>query len=138
VRVDWAIPCRYAEVHPQGGATIIGAGTDALVVPTLPSPGQILFAVRLVGAPEELDGTTSHAVLCRLFRPNGESMGEQRAELGASVTQLVSGYLADVTLPIGVVLEITEYGTYDIEFQIDDSPPLRVPIHVIEPSTPAG
>jgi Family of unknown function (DUF6941) len=133
VNVDWAIPCRYAEVHPQGGSTIVGAGTDLHTVPELPMAVPVLFTVRFIGAPEELDGVTPHPVSCRIFGPDGGQLGEQSVELTSAVTQRVPGYLADVTLPIGIVLEVTEHGTYGIEFQIDTAPPMRVPIHMVEP-----
>jgi hypothetical protein len=130
VRVDWAIPCRYVEVGTPGGATIIGAGADAALLPH-PAPVQVLFAVRFVGAPDELDGETGHPIACRIFNPAGELAGEQRAELKAGVTQLVPGYLAEVIIPMGVVIDAREFGTYHIEFAID-SDQRRVPFHVLE------
>jgi hypothetical protein len=132
VHVEWAIPCRYAEVQAGSGATIVGAGSDLMRAAELPAAAQILFVVRFVGAPEELDGTTAHPIACRLYTPAGDLMGEQRADLTSAVTQVVPGYVADVTMPIGVVLEADEYGSYRVEFQIDDSAPLRVPFHIVE------
>ncbi|MGN6371525.1 MAG: hypothetical protein ACTHM1_00820 [Solirubrobacteraceae bacterium] len=130
MKVDWAIPCRFAEVH-QGGATIVGAGCDVVPVQGTPTPIQVLFAVRYVGAPDELDGATEHAIGCRIFNPAGEKVGEQAGEIKAKVDQLVPGYVADVTIPTGLVIEAQEFGTYGIEFWIDDHS-LRVPIHVIQ------
>jgi hypothetical protein len=131
MRVDWAIPCRYAEVAPQGGATIVGAGADVVIVPEVPATIPVLFAVRFVGAPEELDGETPHDIVCRIFTPAGHPLGEQRARIeNAEVTQLVPGFVADITLPMGVVVHATEAGSYPIEFQIDDDH-VRVPLHVV-------
>jgi hypothetical protein len=137
VRVDWAIPCRYAEVQPGRGATIIGAGTDVIIAPHVPVPMQVLFAVRFVGDPDELDGEMAHPVVCRIFAPGGDPIGEQTAGLTVDATQLVPGYLADVTIPMGIVIETREYGTYHVEFEIDGHSQ-RVPIHVIDPSSQPG
>ena len=130
MKVDWAIPCRFAEVH-QGGATIVGAGCDVIPLPETPAAVQVLFAVRYVGAPDELDGQTAHVIGCRIFNPAGEMVGEQTGEVRAQVAQIVPGYVADLTIPTGVVVDAREFGSYGIEFLIDDHS-LRVPIHVIE------
>lgn len=129
MRVDWAIPCRFAEVH-QGGATIVGAGCDVVPVPETPTPVQVLFAVRYGGSPDELDGETAHVIGCRIFNPAGAMVGEQTGEVTAKVDQIVPGYVADLTVPTGVVIDAREFGTYGVEFSIDDQR-LRVPIHVI-------
>jgi hypothetical protein len=137
VRVDWAIPCRYAEVQPGRGATIIGAGTDVVIAPHIPAPMQVLFAVRFVGEANELDGEMSHPVVCRIFAPSGDPIGEQTAGLTVDAQQIVPGYLADVTIPMGIVIETQTYGTYHVEFEIDGHSQ-RVPIHVINPADRAG
>lgn len=131
MRVDWAIPCRYAEVQPQGGMTIVGAGADLSVIPSAPAAVPILFAVRFVGDPEELDGQTPHPIRCRIFNPAGEQVGEQSVAMTTEVTQVVPGYVAEVLLPVGVVLAVGDYGTYSVEFQIDDTEPRRVPLHIL-------
>lgn len=131
MRVNWAIPCRYAEVHQQG-ATIIGAGADLLTVPQLPAPVQALFVVRFVGDPDELDGETPHPTVVRLFDPHGQTIGEQTGELVGGVRQIVPGYVAEMIIPMGVVIDAREAGAYGVEFEIDGDA-LRVPIHVLEP-----
>jgi len=131
VRVDWAIPCRYVEVQQGGGATIIGAGVDAILLPEVPSPVQILFAVRFVGAPDELDGDTLHQLAVRIYNPQGERVGEQTGQLTARLLQFVPGYLAEIVIPSAVVIEAREFGTYGVEFAIDRDE-RRVPIHVLQ------
>lgn len=132
MRIDWAIPCRYVEVH-EGGATIVGAGADLVMVPQVPTPIQMLFAVRFVGPPDELEGQP-HPIACRLFDPSGNSLGEQGGEMSTEVTQIVPGYVADLTIPMGIVLNVEQYGTYHVEFAIDDHE-LRVPVHIVDPAT---
>jgi len=131
VRVDWAIPCRYVEVTPGTGATIVGAGADVAFVPELPAPIQLLFAVRYVGAPDELEGEIAHPIVCRIFNPAGKFLGEQRGNLTAQATQLVAGYVAELIIPTAVVLNAESFGSYRLEFGIDESE-LPVPIHIIQ------
>lgn len=130
MRVDWAIPCRYVEVQQGSGATIIGAGADVAAVPSVPMVLQLLFAVRYVGAPDELDGEARHEIACRIFNPSGAQAGEQTGALTAQATQIVPGYVAELIIPTAVVLEATEYGTYGFEFSIDESHE-RVPVHIV-------
>jgi hypothetical protein len=134
VRVDWAIPCRYVEVAAQGGATIVGAGADLIQIPEAPAPVQVLFAVRFVGAPEELDDMM-HPVAARIFNPNGQMMGEQAGQITVAGTLRVPGYAAELTVPMGVVIDAREFGTYSVEFEIDGDT-RRVPIHIVEPIQP--
>lgn len=124
------------EVPPQGGATIVGAGADLIFVPAVPAPVQVTFAVRFVGAPDELDGETEHRVVCRLFDPGGEPMGEQGTILKGEIDQRVPGYVAEVTVPMGVVLDAQQAGSYSVEFEIDGHRYRRVPIHVAEQPPP--
>ena len=132
MRVDWAIPCRYVEVQQGTGATIVGAGADIAFVPELPTAVQLLFAVRYVGAPEEVESDTSHPIACRIFSPAGDLLGEQTSNLTAHATQLVPGFVAELVVPTAVVLNAQEFGSYGFEFRIDKSD-LRVPVHIVRP-----
>lgn len=132
VRVDWAIPCRYVEVQQAGGATIVGAGADLATVQSTPAAVPVLFAVRLVGAPDEFDGKTPHELACRIYGPDGQQVGEQTARLTSQIDQRVPGYVAEILLPLGVVLDVQGVGTFGVEFSVDDHS-LRVPIHVVTP-----
>lgn len=135
MQVDWAIPCRFVEVQQPYGATIVGAGSDLVMLPQVPAPVQVLFAVRYVGMEEDLDGEAEHPFACRIYQPNGQKVGEQGGRLKAIASLRVSGYAADLIVPAAVVLDVREYGTYSVEFSIDDSN-RRVPIHVVPPQEP--
>lgn len=52
MRVDWAIPCRYAEVN-GGLATIVGAQVDAVRAAQFPARVGTWLARRLVFGDEE-------------------------------------------------------------------------------------
>lgn len=90
-----------------------------------------MFAVRYVGDPDELDGETEHPIACRVFAPGGSQMGEQTASLKASAIPIVPGYVAEMTIPTALVLEMREYGTHRIEFSIDGNS-VDVPMHCIK------
>jgi hypothetical protein len=54
VRILWAIPCRYAEVSPDGQATLIGAGCDIFPTPALPADLHVHLAVSIAVDEHEL------------------------------------------------------------------------------------
>lgn len=132
MRVDWAIPCRYVEVQQGAGAVLVGAGADMAAIPSLPTAIQLLFAVRYVGAPDELDGETEHPIAARIFDPDGAQIAEQKGLLKAHATLAIPGYLAELIVPTSIVFEPREYGTYGFEFSIDEHE-VRVPMHIISP-----
>jgi hypothetical protein len=135
VRVDWAIPCRYVETTPSG-ATIVGAGADLFGILQVPAAVPVLFAVRFVGSPDELDGTASHPIICRIYDPDGEQRGEQRVDFGGTATMLVADFAAQIVIPIGIVLDVQRFATYSVEFEIDGTTPVRVPIHMVQATAP--
>jgi hypothetical protein len=65
-RVDWAIPCRYAEEN-GGLATIVGAGIDRLYVSELPGEVGVLIALRIVLREDELGH--EHEIAFTLYDP---------------------------------------------------------------------
>ncbi len=137
MKVDWAIPCRYVEVQSGGGATIVGAGADLVRVLEFPCPVQVLFAVRFLVAPDELEVGAQHGVACRSFNAKGEQIGELSGELSVGeVTQQVPGYIAEIIVPMAARIEAREAGTYRFEFEVDGD--VRgVPVHIFEADPPA-
>jgi len=75
-----------------------------------------------------------HPFACRISDPEGNETGEQTGHVSGDVTQVVPGYVADVTVPIGITIEAARFGTYAVEFQIDDHA-LQVPLHVVQAGT---
>jgi hypothetical protein len=138
VRVDWAIPCRYVEVH-DNQATIVGAGVDLHTVPQLPMPLQVLFAVHMVGPPfEDQHEAQEHTLACRIFGPDGQLAGELTGKMQVGGEQQIAGWAVHMTIPMAIVFEARAAGSYGVEFQVDDVEPLRVPIHVVLAEAPAA
>ena len=69
MRVDWAIPCRYAEIN-GGLATIVGAQVDAARVAQFPARVGTWLAMRFVFGDDE--ASTTHEVLLRMLDPQLE------------------------------------------------------------------
>jgi hypothetical protein len=104
--------------------------------PTLPPAVQLLFAVRFVGDPEELEGETAHPVVCRIFDPGGNAIGRQDVTLAAGqLVLIVPGYAVELTIPIGIVIGVQQFGSYSVEFEIDGNRFRPVPVHIVQ--TPA-
>jgi hypothetical protein len=129
MNIDWAIPCRHVEVHDNLG-TIIGAGIDTLSVPELPSPIQIVLAVRLVAMNEEFTLDQQHHATNRVLNPAGEPISEVKGEFTVAAESSRSEWLAGVILPIVVRFPAEEEGTYTIEL-IVDSASTSLPLHVV-------
>jgi hypothetical protein len=55
LRVDWAIPCRYAETAEDGTATLVGAGIDSMWAASLPHRAAVVLMLRFVGPEDEFE-----------------------------------------------------------------------------------
>jgi hypothetical protein len=129
VNIEWIIPCRYVEVHDNLG-TIIGAGIDSVWVPELPSPIQVILAVRLLAMAEELDPDQQHTVTNRVRDPSAEIVNEISGEFSVGGDLARPEWLAGIIVPMVVEFEASEEGTYTIELIVDDAPPGTQPIHI--------
>ena len=81
MRIDWVIPCRYAEAGPNG-ATIVGGGIDLLQVPQFPTTISLMIAARFVGAESEM---THEHVLSMTLRD------DQLGEMGTGEVSFTPG-----------------------------------------------
>jgi uncharacterized protein DUF6941 len=129
VNIDWVITCRYVEVH-DNLATIIGAGIDTFWFEDLPTTLQVLLAIRLTGLAEEFTDDQMHTTATRIKDPDGNTISEVKGELVVGVEQRQAEYLATITIPAAVQLEVTEEGTYAVELEFDDAWK-SLPIHVV-------
>jgi hypothetical protein len=136
VNIDWVIPCRYAEVHDNLG-TIVGAGIDTFWVQELPSPIQVVLAVRLLAMAEELGPDQKHTATSRVRDPQGEPVSEVSGEFAIEVEAARPEWLAGFIVPGVVQFEATEEGTYMIEQEIDDASD-SLPIHIVRGRPPGG
>ncbi len=80
--VDWAIACRFVEVH-DNLVTVVGGGIDRTTVPALPAQIAFMLAVRFVAPPEELGQDNPHPLRLAITSPSGGLVSELDAEFAA-------------------------------------------------------
>jgi hypothetical protein len=129
MNVDWVIPCRYVEVHDNLGS-IIGAGIDTFWLPELPSPLQLMLAVRLTATPEELAPGIQHVLRTVVTDANAEPVFEAGLEFEANTEDTQAEWLNSLVMPSVVQFEVVEAGTYQLEQSVDGNSK-SIPLHVI-------
>lgn len=135
MNIDWAIPCRYVEVHDNLG-TIIGAGVDTFWVRDIPTPLQVVLAVRLLAMAEEFGEDQKHQATNRVRDPRGQLMSEVGGEFamgGEGRPEWLNGIIVSSL----VQFEINEEGTYTIEHEVDGST-VSLPIHIVHGPPPGA
>ena len=136
MNIDWAIPCRYVEVHDNLG-TIIGAGIDTFWFADLPAQLQVALAVRLVGLPDEFTLDQQHTARNVVRDPSGEVVTEVGGEFTMEAESARADWLASVIAHVVVQFEVSEEGTYTIELNVDDASS-SLPIHVVHGQVPGS
>jgi hypothetical protein len=119
MRVDWAIPCRYAEVNGPL-TTIVGAPSNTFYVPDLPAAIGCPVAIRIVATEDELGD--EHVVRMDLMGPDLGSLGE------LSVSFTPDGLAEDRepgweigTMSVQVIQwEAEQEGAYTLNVYLDD------------------
>jgi hypothetical protein len=128
-RIDWAIPCRYAEEN-GGLGTIVGAGIDAILISSLPANIGLLIALRIVLAEDEFD--TPHELTFTLRDPSMNEVATISAQLdGFQPNPLREpGWEAGNFLPTAHQFQVSEAGTFTVEILLDDRSQHTIPILV--------
>lgn len=134
LNIDWAIPCRYVEVHDNLG-TIIGAGIDTYWVPNLPTPLQLVLAVRLLAMAEELGEDQQHHAVNRVRDPHGDIVSEIGGDFAMGGESARPEWLTGIIVSSLIQFEVTEEGTYTIEHEVDGSL-VSLPIHIVHGPPP--
>src|SRR4051812_6665195 len=129
MNVDWVIPCRYVEVHDNLGS-MIGAGIDTFWLPEVPSPLQVMLAVRLTATGEELSPGIQHTLRTLVTDPHGAVVFEAGMEFEADTENSQSEWLNSLVLPSVVGFEVPEAGTYQLEQSVDGNSK-SIPLHVV-------
>jgi hypothetical protein len=130
MNVDWVIPCRYVEVHDNLGS-MIGAGIDTFWIPELPSPLQVMLAVRLTATGEELAPGIQHLLRTVVTDPDGGVVFEAGMEFEANTENTQTEWLNSLVLPSVVQFDVVDAGTYQLEQSVDGNSQ-SIPLHVVE------
>lgn len=115
MRVEWAVACRFVEVH-DGLATMVGAGVDNIGVASVPSEVGIMFAVRIAIAPGD---SGKHKLTARVLNPQMDQIGELAAEfeIGAGQPHTQPGWEGHITVPLAFGWPVAEPGAYLLHFE---------------------
>lgn len=132
MRVDWAIACRYCEIH-DGLATIVGAGIDTWTVPEFPAAIATAMVVRLAGA--DLPG--EHQLSTVVHGPDMEPIsGPVSATFTAGPNPAIEpGWESAVVIPTVVQFMAPEPGIFTITIGVDGRS-TTLPVIVKRPPPP--
>jgi hypothetical protein len=129
MRVDWAIPCKYAEVNGTL-ATIVGAQVDSVRVAEFPVTLSTWVALRLVF--DDHEAADSHEVMFRMLDPLLEQIGERRAtvNLGAPNPEKQPGWEAHHLTAFNLHFQATQPGTHTFEVYLNERHQRTLPFSV--------
>ena len=140
LRLDWAVPSRYAEASADGSATIIGAGIDSFWVPEVPADIGLFLMIRVTGPQDEFE--EEHQLEIRLVTPESEEQEVLKVGFqtppGGRNPLAVPGMEPGVLIPAGVAFRAEEYGFHTLEVYLDEQRLRSIPIAVRPPSELEG
>jgi hypothetical protein len=117
VRIAWAIPCRYAEVH-DGLATMVGAGTNIFTVPSFPASIGLFVVAHFLAAEDELG--VQHPLRSQVLAPDMQPVADPiEGALGFEAgPNKPPGWEGGLTLPMVVRFPAHIEGTYTFELTV--------------------
>ena len=132
MRVDWAIPCRYAEVNGSL-ATIVGAQVDAVRVAQFPARVGTWLALRLVFGDDET--SAEHEVSLRILDPQlGESaVTNTTLTLGPPNPEKAPGWEGSHLMATFVQFDAESDGTHTFELYVDGRHQQTLPFSIRGP-----
>ena len=118
MRVDWAIPCRYAEAAEDGTATLVGAGIDSMWLASLPHRAAIVLMLRFVGAEDEFE--VGKPLEVRLVDPQSRETPVLARAVAASPPPLkIAGAEMAASFVSSIGWDASDYGLYTLEVYLD-------------------
>jgi hypothetical protein len=134
MRIDWALPCRYAETLEDGTATLIGATLDSIWLPELPGDVDVYLVVRVAAPPDEFE--EQHRLEVRVVAPDRSEQQAMQIEFGplerpALLHPGMEGGLS-VVAQLGWPAE--EYGLWTLELYLDGQRQRSIPILARDPA----
>jgi hypothetical protein len=136
LRVDWAVPCRYAEASTDGTATIVGAGIDSFWPGEVPSDIGLFLMIRIVGPQDEFE--EEHRLEVRLVTPESDEQqileARFQAPPGTRNPLAVPGMETGMLVPAGIAFRAEDYGFHTLELYLDDQRVRSIPVNVRPPS----
>lgn len=147
MRVDWLVPCRYAEQAGDGTLAMVGAGMDIFFVPeeNLPATLSLFLGTRLCGTEDELADEQRHTFAFKLLRPadiEEEDLLSIEFGLGELPALRLPGHEVGIVLPIIVQWEAQSYGEHGFQVFLDgerERNPVNISVRIpAEPGEDSG
>jgi hypothetical protein len=129
LRVDWALPCRYAEVAIGETATIVGAGLETLGVVELPADVHTFVALKLAAPPDEL--AEQHELHVAVVGPELEEHEVLSAALDTSFARrgpCQPGLEIGLLLVISIQWIAVHLGLHTVEIHVDARRQRSIPL----------
>ena len=138
VRVEWAVACRYAEVGPDGLATIVGAGIDCFWPAELPAVVPVLVAIKVVGAHGELVAARQHELISSVLDPQMAEVAKLSFTFAVERGDLhPEGWEGGTVIPTLHRFPVEAEGAYTLDIAVDGNHH-TVPIMVRLGPAPSG
>ena len=135
LRLDWAVPCRFAEAS-DGTATIIGGGIDSFWPSEVPTDIGLFVMMRMVGPPDEFED--EHQLEIRLVTPEREEQQILQADFqappGAQNPLAVPGMEGNILMPAGIAFRAEDYGFHTLEIYLDGQRLRSIALNVRPPA----
>jgi hypothetical protein len=119
MRVDWATPCRYAEVN-DGLFTIVGGGIDTYSLPAFPAELMVTILMRL--ASEAHEAGADHGIVITVLDPDMMPTTEDPLEATfhfENNPNAQEGWEQQLFIPLGVRFPAAKPGVYTIDIAVD-------------------
>jgi hypothetical protein len=133
MRIDWALPCRYAEASEDGTATLVGAALDSIWLPELPGEVDLYLMLRVAAPPDEFD--EPHTLEVRVVTPDRTEQQAIQVEFGPleRPALLHPGMEGGLSVPAELGWQADAYGLYTLELYLDHQRQRSIPILVRDP-----
>jgi hypothetical protein len=134
VRIDWALPCRYAEGADDGTATLVGAALDSIWMPELPGDVDLYLMLRVVAPPDEFE--EEHRLEVRVVSPDRSELQAIQVDFGPleRPALLHPGMEGGLSVPAELGWPAETYGLYTLELYLDEQRQRSIPILVRDPA----
>src|SRR5215212_5789463 len=122
MKIDWVVPCRFAEVR-ENLATIVGAGGDRFLLAEQPHVLQTMLAIKVTALVGELGPDKVYPVANRIRDPRGALIHEEEGSFSASANGEVHDptWLQAVYIATEARFPAEVEGTYTISHSFGDS-----------------
>jgi len=130
MRIAWAIPCKYLEVH-DGVGTLVGAGANHYVVNEFPASLNVWVALQVYGHRSEVEN--DHGLVIQPLGPDMEPCAPPLDMMFGFPAERKpnepDGWEVGALIPSLIQFVAEEEGTYTLALNVDDKA-ATIPLYV--------